>query len=73
MVLQGKKPDIIVVDYADLYDNAIGYFSQNLQKLPNLKHLDIQGVMYGHEMHKKLVQNFSHCTLLIDPPCSCMD
>lgn len=57
----------------DLYDNAIGYFSQNLQKLPNLKHLDIQGVMYGHVMHKKLVQDFSHCTLLIDPPCSCMD
>lgn len=57
----------------DVYDNAIQYFSPNLKTLPKLKKLDIQGVMYGHDMHKKLVQDFKHCSLLIDPPCSCMD
>lgn len=61
------------LEFLDVYDNAIQYFSPNLKTLPNLKQLDIQGVMYGHDMHKKLVQDFKHCTLLIDPPCSCMD
>jgi Leucine-rich repeat (LRR) protein len=57
----------------DLYDNAITYFSPSLKMLATLKKLDIQGVMYGHVMHAKLVEDFKHCILLIDPPCSCMD
>jgi len=61
------------LEVLNLYDNAIQYFSPNLKALPNLHSLDIQGVMYGHEMHGKLVQDFKHCKLLIDPPCSCMD
>ena len=57
----------------DLFDNAITYFSPSLKMLATLKKLDIQGVMYGHVMHAKLVEDFKHCILLIDPPCSCMD
>jgi hypothetical protein len=29
--------------------------------------------MYNHEFHKQLVNDFRHCTLYLDPPCSCMD
>jgi len=72
-----RIPDEIVylknLESLDMYDNAIQYFSPKLKELPKLKKLDIQGVMYGHVVHGKMVQDFKHCILLIDPPCSCMD
>ena len=72
-----KVPDFIEdltqLEQLILHDNAINSLSEKVKSLPNLKVLDLQGVMYGHELHRKLVKDFSHCTFYIDPPCSCMD
>ena len=64
---------LIELETLDLYDNAVNFISPQLKTLPKLKILDIQGVMYNHEFHKQLVNDFRHCTLYLDPPCSCMD
>ena len=64
---------LIALETLDLYDNAVNFISPQLKTLLNLKILDIQGVMYNHEFHKQLVIDFKHCTLYLDPPCSCMD
>jgi len=57
----------------DFYDNAIVSISNQLKTLPALKSLDLRGVMYGHVFHRKIKDDFKHCKILIDPPCSCMD
>lgn len=64
---------LTALETLDLYYNAVNFISPQLKTLPNLKILDIQGVMYNHEFHKQLVNDFKHCTLYLDPPCSCMD
>lgn len=72
-----KIPDeigqLIHLEVLDLYDNAVNDISPKLKELPSLKTLDIQGVMYNHAFHAKLVNDFRHCKLYLDPPCSCMD
>ncbi|MFM7566604.1 MAG: leucine-rich repeat domain-containing protein [Flavobacteriales bacterium] len=72
-----KVPDLIEqlihLEQFILHDNAINSLSEKVKALPELRVLDLQGVMYGHELHRKLVKDFSHCKLYIDPPCSCMD
>ena len=72
-----KIPDEIEqlthLEVLDLYDNAVNDISPKLKTLPALKVLDIQGVMYSHAFHAKLVSDFRHCKLYLDPPCSCMD
>jgi hypothetical protein len=64
---------LMQLEVLDLYDNAVTDISPNLKSLPKLKRLDIQGVMYSHAFHMQLVNDFKHCKLLLDPPCSCMD
>lgn len=57
----------------DLYANSIEYFGEGIFNLPNLKVLNIEGVMYGTIFAKQLSDRLPNTKILIDPPCKCLD
>ena len=56
-----------------LYGNAIEHFGEGIFLLPNLRLLNIEGVMYGTVFAKQLLARLPHTKVLIDPPCKCLD
>ncbi len=57
----------------DLYANGIEQFGEGLFSLPNLRILNIEGVMYGTVFAKQLLGRLPNTKVLIDPPCKCLD
>lgn len=57
----------------DLFANSIEQFGQGIYLLPNLKVLNIEGVMYGTVFAKQLIEHLPNTKVLIDPPCKCLD
>lgn len=57
----------------DLYANAIEDFGEGLFVLPNLKLLNLEGVMYGTVFAKSFVAKLPRTKVLMDPPCKCLD
>jgi Leucine-rich repeat (LRR) protein len=57
----------------DLYANGIEQFGEGLFSLPNLRVLNIEGVMYGTVFAKQLLGRLPNTKVLIDPPCKCLD
>jgi hypothetical protein len=57
----------------DLYGNAIEQFGEGIFLLPDLRVLNIEGVMYGTIFAKQLLARLPQTKVLIDPPCKCLD
>ncbi len=57
----------------DLYANAIEDFGEGLFALPNLKLLNLEGVMYGTVFAKSFMAKLPQTKVLMDPPCKCLD
>jgi hypothetical protein len=57
----------------DLYANGIEQFGEGLFSLPNLRILNIEGVMYGTVFAKQLLGRLPNTKVLIDQPCKCLD
>lgn len=57
----------------DLYANAIEDFGEGLFMLPQLKVLNLEGVMYGTVFAKSLTAKLPKTKVLMDPPCKCLD
>jgi Leucine-rich repeat (LRR) protein len=57
----------------DLYANAIEDFGEGLFSLPQLKVLNLEGVMYGTVFAKSFTAKLPQTKVLMDPPCKCLD
>ena len=57
----------------DLYANAIEDFGEGLFMLPQLKVLNLEGVMYGTVFAKNLTAKLPQTKVMMDPPCKCLD
>jgi Leucine-rich repeat (LRR) protein len=61
------------LQYLDLYGNTIEHFGEGVFVLPDLRVLNIEGVMYGTIFAKQLLARLPNTKVLIDPPCKCLD
>lgn len=70
-------PDQIVncthLTFLDFYDNLIEDFGLGIFNLPELKTLNIEGVMYGTNFADDLKRKLPNVNILLDPPCKCLN
>jgi Leucine-rich repeat (LRR) protein len=59
--------------YLDFYDNLIEDFGLGIFNLPELKTLNIEGVMYGTNFADDLKRKLPNVRVLLDPPCKCLN
>jgi len=59
--------------FLDLYDNAVEDFGLGIFNLPELKTLNIEGVMYGTNFADDLKRKLPNVRVLLDPPCKCLN
>lgn len=57
----------------DFYDNIIEDFGTGIFSLPELKTLNIEGVMYGTNFADDLKRKLPNTRILLDPPCKCLN
>jgi Leucine-rich repeat (LRR) protein len=59
--------------YLDFYDNLIEDFGLGIFNLPELKTLNIEGVMYGTNFADELKGKLPNVRVMLDPPCKCLN
>lgn len=72
-----ELPDCIrylsALEFLDLWSTPIRTFPAEFKELRNLKTLDLQGNRYSPSFQKQLKKDLPGTTILLDPPCDCME
>ncbi|MGB1296101.1 MAG: leucine-rich repeat domain-containing protein [Flavobacteriales bacterium] len=61
------------LEHIDLWDNKIIDLNFDLEQFPNLKFLDISGVLLQPKVYKKLNKRFESIEFSSSRPCDCME
>ncbi|MGB0869985.1 MAG: leucine-rich repeat domain-containing protein [Flavobacteriales bacterium] len=61
------------LEHIDLWDNKIIDLNFDLEQFPNLKFLDISGVLLQPKVYKKLNERFKTIEFSSSRPCDCME
>jgi len=72
-ILPDQMSSLTQLQTLDLYGNAIEQVGEGIFLLPDLRVLNIEGVMYGTIFAKQLLARLPQTKVLIDPPCKCLD
>ena len=72
-----ELPDCIryltALEQLDLWSTPIRSFPAGFMELKNLKMLDLQGNRYSPTFQRQLKEKLPGVTILLDPPCDCME
>lgn len=60
------------IEHIDLWDNKITNLNFGLQTFPNLRYLDISGILLIPEIYEALTDRFKTIEFNSSPPCDCM-